>query len=91
MDKHKNFYDDIVSTLQQKVDKVIKKNFKWDNECPPIFTVSVLSDDMESQSIILTISHGHVAFSETLFPRKEAMYGYEYIGEIIEKMFNRTM
>ena len=83
MNKHENFYDDIRRTLQKKVDEICcDKNFEWDDECPPKFHVSILSDDLDNQSIVLTIIHHNEAFTETLFPRADASWGYENLGKL---------
>ena len=68
-------YLDITAVLEQYVDKLAKENWKND-ECPPEFWISVNNEDMNNQSIMITINHCGYKFTEKLFPRNNTMYGY---------------
>lgn len=81
---------DIVDIIEEEVEELTKEH--WENDsCPPEFWVSLNNEDMNNQSIMITISHNGFKFTERLFPRKETQYGYDsVIGQMIS-MYNRTM
>lgn len=93
-------YDDIIQTLQKKVDEIASVRYKSD-KCPPEFTVSLMFDysieegkmyaRVTGHKILLTITHLGSTFSEVLFPRLDYRYGYEPLADIMKYLYNRTM
>ena len=81
---------DIVKILETYIQKEAKKHWK-DDSCPPIFWVSLDNDNMYDQKIMITISHLNVKFTEVLFPRTEAQWGYDSVLNQMINMYNRTM
>jgi len=83
----------IVEFIQHKVNKLNSKH--WSNdECKPIFIVSILYDygkDKEDQFIILTVQHLGSSYSSIIFPRKEVHYGYESVLSEMTSLYNQTM
>lgn len=80
---------DIIDVLEKYVQKVAKQH--WQNDdCPPKFWVSLDNDNMNNQSIMITINHGY-KFTEKLFPRNNTQYGYGSILDQMVSMYNRTM
>lgn len=91
-----NCYDDIILTLQKKVNKISKK--KWEkDECPPEFIVSnlfVYGEDGKKvieHKIILTVVHRGMGQSIVLYPKLDSNYGYEPLEQEMEHLYNRTM
>lgn len=85
-----NYNMNIIQTLEEYVIKLSKEEWKEDN-CPPKFIVSLNNDDMNNQSIMITIDHLGSKFTEKIFPRKGTEYGYETILDQMINMYNRTM
>ena len=81
---------DIVSILDEVVQKLAKDSWREDN-CPPEFWVSLNNDDINNQSIMITINHLGYKFTEKLFPRKDTHYGYDSIRNQMINMYNKTM
>ena len=81
---------DIVNILEKHVQKLAKEHWK-DDECPPKFWVSLNNEDMNNQSIMITIKHCGYKFTETLFPRKDTQYGYEAIINQMISLYNQTL
>lgn len=80
---------DIIDVLEKYVQKLAKQH--WQNDdCPPKFWVSLDNDNMNNQSIMITINHGY-KFTEKLFPRNNTQYGYGSILDQMVSMYNRTM
>lgn len=80
----------IVSILEKEVQAIVKENFKDDN-CPPIFWVSLNNEDMNNQCIMITINHLGNKFTERLFPRLDTEYGYKSLISQMIDMYNQTM
>ena len=81
---------DIISILEEKVQKLSKENWEKD-DCPPEFLISLNNEDMCNQEILITINHMGMKFTERIFPRKNAKYGYESILDQMINLYNRTM
>jgi hypothetical protein len=81
---------DIVKIIEERVREMAKTHWKTDS-CPPKFWVSLNNEDDRNQSILLTISHNGFKFTETLFPRKKMVYGYDSILSHMVELYNRTM
>lgn len=80
---------DIIGLLNEYVNEIAKT--KWcKDECPPKFVVSIFGDG-EQQKILLTVSHLGYNFSEVIFPKPDATYGYETIEQEMTWLYNRTM
>lgn len=81
---------DIIGIIEEKVEELAKK--RWNNDsCPPKFWVSLNNEDMNNQSIMITISHCGYKFTEKLFPRKDTEYGYECLLNQMINLYNQTM
>lgn len=86
-----NKYDtNIIDVLDEYIQKLAATKWKEDS-CPPIFWLSLDNDIEEQHKIILTINHLGSKFSEVLFPRTDAHYGYNSILHHMEQLYNRTM
>ena len=81
---------DIINILEQYVNTLAKEHWKSDN-CPPKFWISLNNEDMNNQSIMITIKHCGYKFTEKLFPRKNTEYGYDSILNQMINMYNQTM
>ena len=81
---------DIVDIIEEKVEELAKEHWKNDS-CPPEFWVSLNNEDMNNQSIMITINHLGSKFTERLFPRKDTQYGYESVLNQMVNMYNQTM
>lgn len=81
---------DIVSIIEEEVERLAKEH--WENDsCPPEFWVSLNNEDINNQSIMITINHLGSKFTERLFPRKDTQYGYESVLNQMVNMYNQTM
>lgn len=81
---------DIIDVIDEVVQKLAEESWRED-ECPPEFWVSLNNEDMNNQSIMITINHLGYKFTEKLFPRKDARYGYGGLREQMMNMYNQTM
>lgn len=90
MNKHKTFNTDIVNLVEATVQDLAKEH-RHDDSCPPEFWVSLNNEDMENQSIMMTIHHNGYKFTERLFPRKGTEYGYGILLDQMINMYNQTM
>lgn len=81
---------DIISIIDEVVQKLTKDIWNED-ECPPEFWVSLNNEDMNNQSIMITIKHCGFKFTEKLFPRKDTEYGYDSVINQMINMYNQTM
>lgn len=81
---------DIVQCIQERVDKLVRDKYASD-ECPPIYTVSVLYEGATEHKLILTIQHCEMCFSSVIFPRPEMKFGYEPLEYEIIQLYNQTM
>lgn len=90
MNKHKTFNTDIVNLVGETVRTLAKEQWQ-DDACPPEFWVSLNNEDMENQSIMMTIHHNGYKFTERLFPRKGTEYGYGILLDQMINMYNQTM
>lgn len=81
---------DIVDIIEEKVQELSKEQWKND-DCPPEFWVSLNNEDMNNQSIMITIRHNDYKFTERLFPRKNTEYGYECVLNQMINLYNQTM
>lgn len=88
----KNCLYDPIGLINDYVQKLAAEMFVSDINCPPTFIVS-LKDDKRTDEIVITVEHNGASFTETIFPDKSGNteYGYEYLQNIIERMYNRTM
>ncbi len=80
----------IVSIIEEKVKDYAKEHWS-DDPCPPEFWVSLNNEDLSNQSIMISINHLGTKFTEKLFPRSNADYGYESIINQMINMYNKTM
>ena len=60
---------DIISIIDEVVQKLTKDHWEED-ECPPEFWVSLNNEDMNNQSIMITINHMDYKFTENYFQEK---------------------
>lgn len=81
---------DIISIIDEVVQKLTKDHWEED-ECPPEFWVSLSNEDMNNQSIMITINHLGYKFTEKLFPRKDTNFGYDSLLNQMINMYNQTM
>ena len=81
---------DIINIIDEAVQILSKKNWKEDI-CPPEFWVSLNNEDMNNQTIMITVSHLGYRFTEKLFPRKNTEYGYDNLLDQMINMYNQTM
>lgn len=84
------YYKDILKCIQDKIDFIVKEMYK-DDQCPPIYIVSNLWINENTQKIILTCNHCQQSFSRVLFPTEDSFYGYESLGDIVISLYNQTM
>lgn len=82
---------DIINILEQYVNTLTKEHWKNSDNCPPKFWISLNNEDMDNQSIMITIKHCGYKFTEKLFPRKNTEYGYDSILNQMINMYNQTM
>jgi len=88
-----NFYGymgDIIDCIQEKVDRIAEIQYEND-ECKPIFNVSVLWEEGDEQSIVLTCTHLGRSFSRVLFPEYRCFYGYDSLESVVKGLYNQTM
>ncbi len=81
---------DIVKIIEERVREIAKTHWETDS-CPPKFWVSLNNEDMNNQSIMITVNHCGLKFTEKLFPRKDTEYGYESVINQMINMYNQTM
>ncbi|HBF77168.1 MULTISPECIES: hypothetical protein [Clostridium] len=84
------YIKDIINCIQERTDTIVAKCYE-DDSCYPIFKVSVLCENKESQKIILNCTHLGRTFSRVLFPNNKCFYEYESLGDVIEDLYNQTM
>lgn len=80
----------VIRIIEEYVQKIAKDHW-YNDECPPEFWVSLNNEDMNDQSIMITINHLGLKFTEKLFPRKDTEYGYNSISDQMISMYNQTM
>lgn len=85
-----NYNMNIIGVLEEYISILSREEWKND-KCPPNFIVSLNNDDINNQSIMITIDHLGSRFTEILFPRNESHYGYNSILNQMINMYNRTM
>lgn len=88
--KQFNYNMDIIDVLEEYVITLLKEEWKNDT-CPPKFIVSLNNEDINNQSIMITIDHLGSKFTERLFPRNGTHYGYDSILSQMINMYNQTM
>ena len=81
---------DIINIIEEKVQEWTKEHWKND-KCPPEFWVSLQNENPDNQAIMISISHLGQKFTERLFPRKDADFGYESVLNQMINMYNQTM
>lgn len=81
---------DIINIIDAGVQHLAKEHWIGDT-CPPKFSVSLNNEDINNQSIMLTVDHLGYKFTWKLFPKDEAMYGYGSVLDQMTSMYNRTM
>ena len=81
---------DFISIIDEVVQILVEENWK-DDKCPPEFWVSLCNEDMNNQSIMITINHMDYKFTEKLFPRKDTHYGYDSLLNQMIEMYSQTM
>ena len=84
------FNDDIITILEEKVQSLTKEHWSTDN-CPPEFWITLNNENMDNQKILITINHLGYKFTEVLFPRTEAHWGYASVLNQMINMYNQTM
>ena len=75
-------YKDIIDCIQDRVDILVKNNYSSD-QCYPIFKISILYENENTQKIILNCTHLGRTFSRVLFPVKENFWEYDWLGDIV--------
>lgn len=85
-----NYNMNIIEVLEEYIVKLSKEQWKND-DCPPKFILSLNNENMNEQSILITIDHLGIKFTEKLFPRDETYYGYGSILNQMINMYNQTM
>ena len=83
-------YLDIIRILEEHIQKLAKNHWN-DDECPPEFWVSLNNEDINNQSIMITVNHLGLKFTEKLFPRRDTEYGYGSILDQMISIYNQTM
>ena len=83
-------YKDIIDCIQERVDVLVNNSYKND-ECYPEYKVSILWKNNDTQEIILNCTHLGRTFSRVLFPVQENFWGYDWLGEMVESLYNQTM
>ena len=83
------YFKSVIDCIQEEVNRICEDKYK-DDDCKPIFLVSLITEK-GGDRLILTITHSYQSFSEILFPRHDALYGYETIEFMMKMMYNRTM
>ncbi|QPW62134.1 hypothetical protein [Clostridium botulinum] len=81
---------DIIDCIQERVNTIVHKCY-FDDNCYPVFKVSILWENKENQKIILNCTHLGRTFSRILFPNNECFWEYENLGDVIEDLYNQTM
>ena len=81
---------DIIDCIQERIHIIVDKYYKTDS-CYPVFEVSVLWENKESQKIILNCTHLGSTFSRVIFPNNKCFWGYESLGDVVEDLYNQTM
>lgn len=81
---------DIINVIEEYVQGLAKDYWSKD-ECPPEFWVSLNNEDMNAQSIMITINHCDFKFTEKLFPRANTEYGYDSVLNQMINMYNQTI
>ena len=66
----------IIELIENQILDIAKEEFKNDTDSPPNYIVSLNNEDMDNQSIMITIVHQGIKFTEKLFPRKSTEYGF---------------
>lgn len=84
------FYKDIIDCIQERIDAISKEKYKND-KCFPEFKVSILWINNDTQQILLNCTHLGRTFSRVLFPIKKNFYEYDWLGEVVESLYNQTM
>lgn len=82
--------ENIISMLDLLVKEIAKEEWRFD-DCPPEFWVSLDSSDVKNQAICLTINHLGSKFTEKIFPRPTATFGYDTLLNYMTHLYNRTM
>ena len=80
----------IIEILDTAVQALAKEEWRSD-DCPPEFWVSLDNSDIKSQAICLTINHLGSKFTEKIFPRPTAEFGYDTLLNYMVSLYNRTM
>lgn len=81
---------DVISIIDEVVQELAEESWSEDN-CPPEFWVSLNNEDINNQSIMITINHLGCKFTEKIFPRKDTRYGYGSLHEQMKNMYIQTM
>lgn len=81
---------DIVEIIDKEIQRLTKEEWN-DDDCLPVFSVSLNNEDVNNQSIMLTIEHLDSKFTWKLFPRNDAQWGYDSVLNLMVNMYNRTM
>lgn len=81
----------IIEIIDREIQKIAKDRFADDKVCPPEFWVSLNNEDMKNQKIMITVNHCGVKFTECIFPRDDAFFGYNSVEDQMINMYNQTM
>ena len=82
--------ENIISMLDLIVKEIAKEEWRSD-DCPPEFWVSLDASDIKNQAIYLTVNHLGSKFTEKIFPRPTATFGYDTLLNYMIHLYNRTM
>lgn len=86
---------DIIECIQKRVNRILKDKYKSD-DCPPVFTVSLIqryNDEgkINQHEIGLTVQHLGQTYTRTIFPLVHSHYGYPDLEQEMEWLYNNTM
>jgi|GEM_PF-1628970 len=88
----RNRFYNLISLINDYVQKLGAEMFASDINCPPTFMAS-LKDDGDVDEIVITVNHNGSSFTETIFPirSEDTAYGYKSLQTTLECLYNRTM
>lgn len=67
------FNSSIIDILEEKVEELAEEQWGTD-DCPPEFWISLSNEDMNNQSIMITINHLDCKFTETVSKKKYGIW-----------------
>ena len=76
------YNSDVIEIINVYIQKFVKDKFENDT-CKPEYIVSLYNGDMNNQHILVTIKHLGQCFTENVFPRRDAEYGYDCLDNLL--------